>query len=189
MPLLRPAILALLAAPALVAAQDAGPQVFDGIPNLTIEYYSVTGRSAGDIRKAIDAARPTDPNDGLSFDSLTRWRIEWRVRGDRAGHCDLANADLTFSANIKLPRLADETVVPKRVLARWQAYRAAVETHEAGHARYPYEHLGDVAAALRAATCATFNEAGQRAVAEIAKHDAVYDRETRHGATQGATFP
>lgn len=186
--LVRRLVLASLALPMLLAADDPTPSAFAGIPNLTVEYYGVSGRSVDAIRKAMNAARPNDPNDGTPVDSVAHWEMAWGWRGG-AGGCDLTSVQVSFSGIIKLPRLADETKVPARVLARWRAYRAALEKHEEGHVRYAYDHMGDVAKAMRGATCATLNDVGKAAVAEIARHDVAYDRETRHGASQGAIFP
>ncbi|WP_174293281.1 DUF922 domain-containing protein, partial [Sphingomonas bacterium] len=78
---------------------------------------------------------------------------------------------------------------PAEVQAAWRRYAAALDEHEAGHVRYAWQHRGDVLAAIRGATCATAEAAGQAALADIVAHDLAYDRETQHGLTQGAVFP
>jgi predicted secreted Zn-dependent protease len=177
-----------LAAFAAAAAQDAPrPGPLAGIPNLTIEYYDVSGRTPAAIRAALNAVRPRDPNDGLPVDALSRWNVRWSWRGNGRGGCDLANARIEYSARIVMPRLANEADVPPGLRARWRAYVAALETHEAGHVRYPYDRLGEIAAAIRASTCEGANEAARRALAPMQRHDVDYDRATRPGASQGAT--
>ena len=88
---------------------------------------------------------------------------------------------------VTLPRLVGET--SPEALDRWRRFIAALRTHEAGHARYAYEHVGDVKAVLSGPSCANASAAGEAAIRRIAQHDVTYDLETRHGATQGAVFP
>lgn len=169
--------------------RSAGPQgPFAGIPNVEIRYYDVSGRTERAIRESINARRPRDPNDGRPVDAVARWTMQWRWPA-RGAACDLARATVEFRATVLMPRLVDTGRVPAGLLARWRAYVAALETHEAGHVRYPFEHVGEVAAAIRSSRCANANDAARVAVAAIARHDVDYDRATRHGATQGATFP
>ncbi len=78
---------------------------------------------------------------------------------------------------------------PRAVLVRWDNYMAALERHEAGHLRHAYDNMGSVLRAIRASTCTQANEAGRAAVRVLARWDVTYDRETRHGFSQGAHFP
>ena len=177
-------VLTGIAAPTRAQTTDA----FAGIPNITFTFYDVGGRDIAAIRKAIDAARPVDPHDPTkSFDGATSWSMRWRWRGDGKGGCDLSTAEVTYAATVTLPRLTGP--VSGVVKTMWGRYLAALEMHEAGHARYAYDHRGDVLAALKTATCATASAAAKDALTRIADHDRAYDVETRHGKTQGATFP
>ncbi len=163
--------------------------VFADIPNLEVTYYDVTGNSVGAIRKAIDAVRPRDPNDGTGVDAVARWRIGWRWPRMANGTCDLARAELRFSATILLPRLAEPQRVPRAVLARWDSYMAALKGHEAKHIRTAWMNSGRVLDAIRASDCAGANEAGKAAIADLGQFDREYDRVTKHGRTEGAHFP
>lgn len=187
------ALLCVVAASSSVASGQesviAPPAAFAGIPDVTFDYYEVSGQKARDIRKSINAQRPRDPNDNQAVDALNRWHMRWRWRSDGKGGCDLATAEVSFSATVRMPRHSGEANLPTSLRGKWRTYMTALETHEAGHVRYAYDHVGDVLAAIRGATCTTAGAAGRAAVAEIAKHDIAYDRKTRHGATQGAVFP
>jgi predicted secreted Zn-dependent protease len=180
--------LAFSAAPAAAEPPAAGSP-FAGIPNVEIQYYDVTGRNPREIREAMNQARPTDPNDGLRLDALSRWRMGfgWPRRGP--DQCVLDQARVNFTATVLMPRLVDAEVLPQSVRTRWQAYIAALETHEAGHVRHAWEAVPIVLAAIRASTCANAQEAGRAAVRAAAAFDPEYDRATRHGLSQGAHFP
>lgn len=166
-----------------VSAQTTG--AFADIPGVRFDYYDASGDDAAAIRRSIDAARPTDAHDGQRVDALTTWRMRWswptRTRG-----CDLGKARVTFAATVRMPRLA---VVPDAVKPAWDRYVAALERHEAGHARHGYNGRAAVLAAIRGATCATADAAATAALAKLDAFGVQYDRETRHGMTQGAVFP
>ena len=177
--------LSALALPSVGRAQSDDP--FSGLPNISFSSYPVTGSDADAIRASMNTHRPTDPNDGRAVDALTRWHIAWRLKQDGQG-CRVTGAP-TFSAHVSLPALSDAQALPADTRKRWTQYDAALRMHEAGHARYAYEHLGDVQGALSAQTCDEANAAGIAAVRTIAKHDVEYDKETDHGRTQGAHLP
>jgi len=172
---------------AMLVVATAGPAAaFAGVPNVTIVRYPVEGSDPAAIRASLDARRPTVPDTGVRVDALTRWDIGWRWRGSRADRCGLSNAVVGFSATVQLPRLA--TAVAPDVKARWDAYLAALAAHEARHARAAYAARTEVLAALRGATCATANAAGEAVLATIRARDAAVDRATDHGRTEGAVF-
>ncbi|PZT94991.1 MAG: DUF922 domain-containing protein [Sphingomonas sp.] len=173
-----PAATALFAA--LLTLQGSATP-FDGIANVRVEEYAVTGRSVAAIRRSIDAARPTDPNDGKRVDGLSRWNINWRWRRDAAGTCSTTLDNIGFEAVVTVPRLADSDV-PARVRAQFDRYLATLLKHEEGHVRYAWDHRGEVADAINAAGCDGIKDAGMAAVRTIAEHDVAYDKATRHGA-------
>ncbi len=160
-----------------------------GIPNLDVQYYEVSGNSVGEIRAAINRVRPRDPNDGIPVDALNRWYISWRWPADGSGGCALGRTQLRFSAILRMPRLVVTARTPRAVVARWNAYVEALVRHEAGHLRHAFDNMGSVLAAIRSSSCAGASEAGRAAVRILAGWDVTYDRDTRHGLSQGAHFP
>jgi predicted secreted Zn-dependent protease len=171
------------------ALQDAQVDLESVAPNVVVQTYEITGRDAGSIRASLNAAGPVDSHEHRSFDANTRWFIDWNWQGDGRGGCDLANATVTFHATVLLPELTGIETLSPDLAHRWRSYLAALKTHEAGHVRYAYEHVGDVRSALASSTCGGANAAAQAAVAVIAQHDVAYDLATHDGATQGAVFP
>jgi predicted secreted Zn-dependent protease len=186
-------LLAIAAGAWLAAAATAEPPPatgpLAGIPNLDVQYYDVSGTSVAEIRAAINRVRPRDPNDGIAVDALNRWYISWRWPGDGNGGCALGRTELRFNATLRMPRLVNLQRTPRAVLERWNAYVVALIRHEAGHLRHAFDNMGSVLRAIRASSCAAANDAGRAAVRLLARWDVDYDRETRHGFTQGAHFP
>ncbi len=171
---------------------DAGlavPAAFVGIPAITVRYYDVSGRTAAEIRASLNRNNAADPVTGVHFDAYTVPHIEWRIPGDPAGPCRVDRAKVTLELTVGLPRLVDTGSVPPGLLRRWKRYRAALEAHEAMHARNAVLGRKAVLAAIREAECATADRAGEDALADLDYLDESYDRLTRHGAVEGAFFP
>jgi predicted secreted Zn-dependent protease len=160
-----------------------------GIANVERQYYDVSGNNLFEIRRALNQARPRDPNDGLGVDAVSIWYIGWHWPVGADGVCDLANTELRFSARITMPRLVETPDTPEAVRLRWRAYVTALEAHEANHIRQAWDNRNRVLAAIRASNCATANRAGETAAAELRQGDVAYDRRTRHGVLEGAHFP
>ena len=144
----------------LAAAVAAVPAAFAGVPHIRIVTYPVRGETLEAIRASLDAAEPTDRNDGSHVEAITHWRFTWRWPGTPGGQCHLSAATVRFSATVTLPRLVGLATLPPEVQADWRRYRAALEAHEANHVGYAYAHRGEVQAALRGAACATAEAAG-----------------------------
>ena len=173
-------------------AQGAPPSAetsLAGIPNVERQYYDVTGNNLFEIRRALNQVRPRDPNDGLGVDALSSWYIAWRWPAAADGACDLARAELRFSARIRMPRLVETAETPPAVRLRWRAYVAALEAHEANHIRHAWDNRVLVLAAIQRSSCANANRDGEAAIAGLVRGDVAYDQRTRHGLTEGAHFP
>lgn len=171
-----------------IAAAAAVPAAFAGVPGVKIATYPVSGRDLAAIRASLDAEGPYDRNDGMHVEAITHWHFAWQWPGT-ADECDLSAATVRFSATVTLPRLVGAATAPPDVQASWRRYRAALEAHEANHVRYAHAHRGEVLAAIRGATCTTAEAAGQAVLQRLIEHDLAYDRETQHGASEGAVFP
>lgn len=173
--------LSIIAALALLLAAGEPPTRLTEIPNVTVIPYDVGGRNLPAVRRSIDAARPTDPNDGKRTDGLSRWQYQWRWQRDEQGRCTVAPEDIIFSATVTVPRLADSRA-PTKLRERFDRYLQSLLAHEDGHIRYAWDHRGEITAAINTATCATADAAGQAALKAIAAHDIAYDKATDHGA-------
>ncbi len=187
----RAAITVVLALAVQAHAQEPVPAYaeFADLPGVSFVFYDVEGGDEAAVRASMNAKRPSDINDGRPVDALTRWRVRWTLRSGAQG-CALAGP-LQFSAVITLPRLASGSRSDAKLVARWDEYMAALRRHEAGHVRHAYEHLEDVRVALSrpGEDCARVTEAAKGVIAVLAAYDGQYDRETRHGFSQGARFP
>src|SRR5262249_29721162 len=98
-------------------------------------------------------------------------------------------------SEITLPRWTPPPDAPPALVEQWKQFLAALETHEIGHKDISARAARDVLTAIRRldTMCPSFGAEAKRAtdgiVARLRVEQATYDAETRHGATQGATFP
>lgn len=165
------------------------PPALAGIPGIKLRYYDVSGRTVSEIRASLNRNNSTDPVTGIHFDAYTEWQIDWFIPGDPRGPCRLDQAKVTLELKVVLPRLVDIGSVPPDLLERWKRYRAALDVHEATHARNAVEARRAVLEAIRAAECHTADWAADDALLEVDYRDEDYDRLTEHGWLEGAHFP
>ncbi len=179
----------------LAAAQPADTTIVPpdltplrAFPNTTITWYDVPGTDTRAIHDYMRAHGATDPHDQSVGEGWTQWHLKWRYPVTPAG-CDTAAVQVRFSADVTLPRFVDFDRMDAAHQAGWDRYLNALIVHESGHIRHAYQHVDDVAAAMRGRNCGDVNAAAQAAVDTLGQYDAAYDQETHHGQTQGVRYP
>lgn len=171
-------------------AADAAPSpTFANIPNVRIQYYDVPGRTAEEIRKAINQKALVDERDGRSVDALSRTFLKWRWKESAARGCVVLDPEVEFSAIVILPKLTQGEKIGPVLRAQWQRYAKGLERHEAGHLQNAYSLIGSIRKALAGSRCAAADAAASAAFADLEALDNRYDITTDHGRKQGATFP
>jgi predicted secreted Zn-dependent protease len=176
------ALAAVLAHPALAA--EPSPRV----AHATMTYYAVGGTTPAQIRARLNARAPSSP-DGCRCDAFTRWTYHWNWPGYGRASCQLNTAVVSLRVVVSFPRWTHPRAASAAVAAAWARYARALARHEQGHVDYAVAHYPAVVRAIKHGTCGTADAAAQAQLALIRKHDAAYDASTRHGATQGASFP
>jgi predicted secreted Zn-dependent protease len=162
-----------------------------------VEYYDIQGSTALELRYDMNAKGPQAAS-GDRFDAYTRWLANWRWRyRDSGSGCAIASVRTTVTVRMTLPRWQNEHSADLATQQEWARFLAALERHEDGHRGHGVA-AGDeidrrVASLPPAATCAALgaiaDELGKRIVQKYIQLDADYDRDTGHGATQGARYP
>jgi predicted secreted Zn-dependent protease len=168
---------------AMQGAPARAEDPFAGIPNLSFAYYNVSGSDAEQINASI---RDRGPHGAEGTGAgRTDYRIAYRWGEKRSGsRCAVFNATVSFSAIIRLPRLADEESLSGPVRREWRRLSATLRAHEAGHARIAYSHLGEVKAAVAGAPCGNERARAKVALDRIYRLQEDYDRATVHGLAQ-----
>jgi predicted secreted Zn-dependent protease len=162
-----------------------------------IVYYDVVGDSAKELRHQLDTNGPLG-EDGKRVDGHTDWHVAWTYQyAPAAGSCKLTELEITLTATIILPRWTAGDETSSALVKRWQSYIAALRVHEDGH----YSHGVRAAEEIKSLgqsfgisdDCSTmakrFDDQAASILEKYSLADAAYDADTKHGRTQGATFP
>lgn len=164
-----------------------------------VEYYEIAGRTERELRAAMNRLGPKTA-DGVPFDGNSLWESHWDFTyapNPSGSECRLRTLVVTVDLKRLMPRWKDRATAPAGLGAKWDRYIAALDVHEDGHEDIGLAIGAEVRRRLsaldRAPTCkelhASLDREGQAVTDEFATRDAAYDRETDHGATQGAQFP
>lgn len=182
--------------PSGVDEPDAGELPAEVAVDTKLEKYSIFGSSAAELRQELNRRGPTI--DGSRHDAYTRWYVRWTYPYDRMPtSCGTGPVKVSVSVTMTLPDWKSPNDAPEAVTGRWNTYLQALERHENGHKEHGLMAARAVLVKLKglgsARDCDTMNrEANEEAnrVLDVYKQkDRTYDRDTRHGATQGARFP
>ena len=159
------------------------------MPGVTLVGYPVSGRSPRGVRESINERRPR-PAEGEPFDGRTDWRYQTRWRGNGAGGCDPATAEVEMTIVVTLPELTNRDALDRREREQWDRYFTALIGHEQNHARIALAGAEQMRNFMRnAPDCATMQAAQARVSASINAANASYDERTGHGRTEGAVYP
>jgi predicted secreted Zn-dependent protease len=179
-----------------VEEPDAGSLPPEIAVEVRSEDYALVGASADELRRELTRLGPKV--DGGRFHAYTGWHVTWSYPYQhRAGACATGPVTVTLRITATMPRWDPPPEAPPDLVARWHRYRKALEHHENGHLEHGRGAARDVLLRLShldaEADCVAMNRvanaAAQRIVAEYRDKDRAFDLATRHGATQGATFP
>lgn len=183
--------LALFAVLAFAAPAAASPQP---AINFKVQHYLVSGRDTTALERAVFATTPVAMN-GQRYGAVTHneFRTSYSAVGTGDGGCEIKNVRVILDSTIILPKLAPGQY-SRAVLAEWSRYIGALTAHEMQHAnngKYTAETIAARLFNFRAPMpCLEMRPKLDRAIDSLIKNmgqwDANLDRDTNHGATQGA---
>lgn len=164
-----------------------------------IEYktYAVAGCNAEDIASSL--RRSTTQSSAGRYEvgvtsSTTRYSYKYE---EQAGSCRLKGASITADITVMLPELPNMQGISTDTMSRWQAFMAALRTHEQGHVDIILKSAGTIKSTFEAQTqslpCSqletTLKAAVQRETDVANAANESYDASTNHGVNQGVAFP
>lgn len=153
-----------------------------------IVYYDIEGATEEELRAHLDELGPVDSS-GYKGDALTEWNISWSWPGYGSNECDLSQVKVTYTVEVLFPRWIHPEGTSNNLVLKWFNYTYRLAKHEQGHVDYVVENYKIVLEAIQGATCETADAAAEAALEPLRTFDLEYDRQTGHGATQGARFP
>lgn len=96
------------------------------LPDTTISYYDIGGKTGPAIEKSLKAMleNPATKNNVRLFS----WDVGTQiVKATTGTKCVVKSAKVTLTSKVNLPRLAEQAKVRKDVMANWTTYIANVE--------------------------------------------------------------
>ncbi|UCF29272.1 MAG: DUF922 domain-containing protein [Chloroflexota bacterium] len=158
------------------------------MPEAKIIYYDIEGATEEELRAQLDELGPVDSS-GYKGDALAEWTIFWTWPGYGTENCDLSQAEVSYTVEVIFPLWTPPDDAPNNLVIKWFNYTYKLAKHEKGHVDYVAANYQIVLEAIKEATCETADAAAEAAVEPLREFDLEYDRQTGHGATQGARFP
>lgn len=160
------------------------------------QYYFLSAENLNRLHWKLKRNLITD-NYGNKFIALTSWDVSWQVH-TLSDNEKCAVSDVVIAVDIKYtyPKWSNIIFAPTIDRTIWNRFITNLKKHEEGHAEIGKEAGEMIEKALLeikpAPTCAELEEIVRaRANAihqEYALKDEAYDRETNHGANQGAVL-
>jgi predicted secreted Zn-dependent protease len=163
---------------------------------MSTNYYKVFGSTPREVRRSINQQRPWKDKDAM--DAQTDWSVRCKYAViDDAGVSRVQSFRTETVIVITLPVWQAPSGTPKEYTDRWQKYFTALLRHENGHAGHALLAAAEVrkqAGAIHEASngdelTRRINDTVTKILRGFREKGEEYDRETRHGVTQGATFP
>jgi len=194
----KPTSTAVAAIPSCIPASTPVPNVdangyTPGVHVITPTpvYYPVYGRNLDQVRQQLHNCGPQIS--GVRHDAVTTYTASWGYKyqplDTDPGTCKIIEPVVVMQIVQVLPAWQNSTA------AAWQKYGANLTAHENGHAELDaagastlYKTLSNLSPLPCANVDATINATANGVLGSLNVANNLYDDQTGHGATQGATL-
>ncbi len=165
------------------------------VVNVHYNEYQVTGDSEDEILQSLLENGPE--KDGGRYFGLTASEVSLRYKLNPVrGSCNLIHVGVKTNITISLPKHRSVRRLNSDLRREWYAFEKALKNHEQGHVSASQEtsrQIFNALSSMRQESCAGLEERIRATVNQIMAegeqfHD-TYDRDSRHGANDGATWP
>ena len=179
---------------AWLLAQFAGLACAELQENVRGSHYSAEHRAGTTLLATLNHHSPIRQN-GQVFHAYTGWNIQWNFRWweERDGRCRITSNQTRLQAEITLPRLVTSDPAVRR---RFDRYLDALRAHEMEHVAIARRYGRRIDEGIRRlpqmSSCAALSRAanalGENLLREAGAAEREMDRQTAHGARQGASL-
>jgi predicted secreted Zn-dependent protease len=166
--------------------------------------YSDHGCAAGAKRSALAGSASDEGVQWVYYDvpapgghvGHTDWNLSYTYRSRAApGGCAVDSLTTKLDLKVRMPRWNPGPAAGSDLQSRWGRYVSALRTHELGHVQNGRDFesaFKRTASTTSASDCGTLDASLRSSFAALLKQtnqrDLDYDAQTRHGATQGASY-
>jgi predicted secreted Zn-dependent protease len=169
-------------------------------PSVSVKtvYYQINGSTAKQLRTQMNQFGPLIKNENRRYDGMTNWFVRWSYRySDTNGSCTINSVNVSTEVIFTLPKWNIPRNVSSSLIASWNKYLAALQVHENGHKNNGIAAGNEILRTLKtlpaSSSCPllekTANSTSQSIIKRYNQEDIRYDRNTKHGLTQGTRFP
>ncbi len=157
-------------------------------------YYEINGATVDELRSQMQKLGPVDQS-GRHYNGYTDWHVRWshncQSLDDTYG---IGSIEVKVEVKLTLPKWEASSDVAGELVNKWDVYLRALQAHEDGHKDIAIEAGVEIIRRLKVlgsfASCEELSEvvnsAGQGILEEYRRKETLYDKETKHGASQGA---
>jgi len=158
--------------------------------------YQINGNTSQELREQMNSLGPFDH--GKRYDAYTAWNIQWRYKySDTQSGCKMEKVHVNLDITYTFPEWKNFAEANTELKEKWDKYLSNLRRHENTHAANGEEAAAEVEYVLQnfpvMQSCQTLQALANRRAQQIIMHmnerDVEYDKNTRHGITQGAVFP
>jgi len=172
------------------AASKSEPKI-----NITYKYYSIKTTSAHDLYADLNHSSPIKEHNQIFHgrtDTNINWYFWWATDN---GNCRISKVSTDVEVIYTLPKLLNESNDDK-LKEIWIQWYPALVKHEENHAAHAVSIAYQIEDTIRnitpAANCKKLetlaNKAGNKLIMKLHQIDAMYDKKTEHGKTEGAAL-
>jgi len=164
----------------------------------TTKYYNIKGNTAKELRKEIDSKGQRYPGGKKRYPAFTKWHTKWEFKyGSKNSKCYISQVTVTLTINYTYPKWINKNKASKELQKKWDTYIKNLITHEKGHAKIAQNAAAEVEKAIlntpMVNKCEDLgnnaNKIGKNVIKKWTDIEIKYDKDTKHGLTQGAKFP
>ncbi len=176
---------------ALLVAAPLGTASGETVVNKSFSYFSIGGRTAEELDKALSASGPMMKSTGARHPGATRIKFGGSITYvSRNGRCAVGSARVTLNTRIILPRWKYRRQAGRDLALVWDTLSSDIKRHEERHAEIARNHarrMEKMFLALKPQdTCEEMQESVARASATaIEAHD---KDQARFDRTEAANF-
>ncbi len=176
---------------ALLVGFPLGSASGETVISKSVSYFSIGGRTAAELDKALAATGPFMTSTGSRHPGATRIKFGGAVTYvSRSGQCAVGSARVTLSTRIILPRWKHRRQANRDLALVWDTLAADIKRHEERHAEIARLHARQMEKALLSLRPEADCERMQARVAEAsAKEVELHDKDqARFDRTEAANF-
>ncbi len=156
----------------------------------TYSYFSIGGKTLGEIEKELDRRGPKVESTGQRHPGATTMEFTTRLTFEDGKRCRVANADVRVKARIKLPRWRARSSASRETSLVWDTLSSDIKRHEESHVIIAKNHARELEHALKAMgtlqDCETAKAKAKKITDRVlAKHD---DAQERFDRVEGINF-